>query len=281
MSVTAIVPTYNRKDALAVTLPAFLALRGVERVIVVDDCSTDGTYDYLRSYDDPRLVVIRHESNRGSPAARNSGARRATTPWVVFLEDDCGFPEDYAETLLAVAERESADVVAAPWVNVPEESYAAEVARRRAAPVERFTLDTHPGSFPPRTIETPFLCALALVRREVVLDLGYDESLRGNAWREETDFYLRAVEAGHRCVLTPETASWQAGHWGGGQHGPALAYERWLLRNNWRFLRRHRTYLETYGGVDAIAKAQARLAARRGYLLARRAGGAVKRAVRR
>ncbi len=278
--ITAILPTYERAAALRVTLPRILALRGIAEVVVVDDGSTDDTQAVLRDLADPRLRVVRHDPNRGSPAARNTGAAAAATRWVVFLEDDCGFPDDYAEVLLAVAEREQADVVGAPWVNVAEDAYAAEVARRRANPTETFGLDTHPGTFPPATVETPFLCALALVRRAVVLDLRYDETLRGNAWREETDFYLRAAAAGYRCVLTPETASWQAGRWPGGQHPKVLPYEYWLLRNNWRFLRRHATYLTSRGGVDGILRAQARLAAHRGNVLIRRAGGAAKRAVR-
>lgn len=278
--ITAILPTYNRGAALPTTLPRFLALRGIAEVIVVDDGSTDDTRRVLATFDDPRLRVIRHDPNKGSPAARNTGVTAATTEWVVFLEDDCGFPDDYAEVLLRVADETSADVVGAPWLNVPEERYAAEVAKRRAEPEAAFGLDTHPGTFPPETMETPFLCALALVRTEVARAVRYDDSLRGNAWREETDFYLRAVEAGYRVVCTPETASWQAGHWSGGQHPRVLPYEFWLLRNNWAFLRRHAAYLRAHGGVPSITRAQARLASRRATILARRAGGAAKRRLR-
>ena len=280
MSVTAILPTYERAAALRVTLPRFLALRGIAEVIVVDDGSTDDTPAVLAAIDDPRLRVIRHATNRGSPAARNTGAEAAQTDWVVYLEDDCGFPADYAEVLLRVAREQDAQVVSAPWVNAPEESYAAEVAKRRAHPADVFGLDTHPGTFPRVTMPTPFLCALALVRRDVALSVKYDEALRGNAWREETDFYLRATQAGHRCVVTPDTASWQAGHWPGGQHPKVLPYEYWLLRNNWQFLRRHAAYLRAYGGVPSIARAQARLTSSRATMLARRAGGAVKRRLR-
>lgn len=275
--VTGVLPSYNRGPALRVTLPLLLRLRGLAEIVAVDDGSTDDTRAVLESYAGDRLRVVAHDRNRGLPAARNTGALAARTPWVVYLEDDCGMPEDYAEVLLAVAERERADVVAAPWLNVPAERYAAEVERRRAHPVETFTLGTSVSDFPPRAVETPFLCALSLVRREAVERVRYDEGLRVNAWREETDFYLRAVRAGYKCVLTPETASWQAGRWSGGAHPRVLRYELWLLRNNWRFLRRHAGYLREHGGVPSITAAQAALAARRAYQLARIAGGRVKR----
>lgn len=279
--ITAILPTLDRGAALPVTLPRFLTMSGIDEVIVVDDGSTDDTQAVLARLSDPRLRVIRHAPNRGSPAARNTGVAAATTEWVVFLEDDCGFPDDYAETLLRVATETGADVVGAPWLNVGEERYADAVAAGRANAATEFGLDTHPGTFPRGNVETPFLCALALVRRSVAAEVRYDETLRGNAWREETDFYLRCVEAGYRVVCTPETASWQAGRWGGGQHPRVLPYEWWLLRNNWRFLRRHRAYLEAHGGVPSIGRAQARLARQRAMILARRAGGAAKRRFRR
>ena len=277
--ITGVLPSYNRGAALRVTLPTLLRLRGLTEIVAVDDGSTDDTRAVLESFAGERLRVVAHDRNRGLPAARNTGALAARTPWVVFLEDDCGMPEDYAEVLLRVAERADADIVGAPWLNVPAERYAAEVARRRAAPVDTFTLGTSVSAFPPGTVETPFLCALALVRRSVVEEVRYDEGLRVNAWREETDFYLRAVQAGYRAVLTPETASWQAGRWSGGAHPRVLRYEWWLLRNNWRFLRRHAAYLRAHGGVPSITAAQASLAARRAYQLARVEGGKAKRAL--
>jgi GT2 family glycosyltransferase len=279
--VTGVLPSYNRGAALRVTLPRLLAIRGLAEIVAVDDGSTDDTLAVLREFEGPRLRVVAHDRNRGLPAARNTGALAARTPWVVFLEDDCGMPPDYAETLLAVALREHADVAGAPWLNVPEERYAAEVAARRAAPVERFGLDTSVSDFPPRDVETPFLCALSLVRREVVERVRYDETLRVNAWREETDFYLRAVAAGYKCVLTPETASYQAGRWSGGAHPAVLRYEWWLLRNNWRFLRRHKAYLRQHGDVPNTVAAQARLAYTRAVQVARITGGRAKRTLSR
>jgi GT2 family glycosyltransferase len=279
--VTGVLPSYNRGAALRVTLPRLLAIRGLAEIVAVDDGSTDDTLAVLRSFEGERLRVVAHDRNRGVPAARNTGALAARTPWVVFLEDDCGMPPDYAETLLAVALRERADVVGAPWLNVPEERYDEAVAAGRAAPVSAFGLDTSVSEFPPGTVETPFLCALSLVRREVVERVRYDEALRVNGWREETDFYLRAVEAGYKCVLTPETASYQAGRWSGGAHPAALRYEWWLLRNNWRFLQRHKAYLKQHGDVPNIVAAQAKLAYTRAVQVGRITGGRVKRTLSR
>jgi hypothetical protein len=91
----------------------------------------------------------------------------------------------------------------------------------------------------------------------------YDESLGGNAWREETSVALSAVEAGFRSVLTPRTASFQLAQWQGGQRLPRLSYEAWAIRNNWRFLRQHRRTLERLGEIHDPFTAQADFIRRR------------------
>jgi len=49
----------------------------VDRIIVVDDASSDGTAEVAESVDDPRVVVIRHEANRGVGGAMRTGYRLA------------------------------------------------------------------------------------------------------------------------------------------------------------------------------------------------------------
>jgi glycosyltransferase involved in cell wall biosynthesis len=66
-------------------------------LIVVDDGSTDGTAAVARAHG---ATVIRHATNLGASAARNSGLRVATAPVVAFLDDDCEPAPQWAERLL-------------------------------------------------------------------------------------------------------------------------------------------------------------------------------------
>lgn len=87
--VTAVVPTRNRREVLALTLGSILAQKGVDlEVVVVDEGSTDGTAAALAAVDDARLRVVRHDEARGLAAARNAGLEAATSPWVAFCDDD-------------------------------------------------------------------------------------------------------------------------------------------------------------------------------------------------
>jgi GT2 family glycosyltransferase len=244
-----IVPTYGREAALRDTFGFLLAVEGVTEIIVVDDASPDGTAAFVESVDDPRVRLARHTQRRGAPGGRNTGIEASTGEWVVFGEDDVRMPPDYVTTLLASAAAEGADIVSAPWLHVGDGSLDEALAAARASASDAVGLDT-PSAFPPAPLRTPLLPALALISRRV-LDTGlrYDEGFRGNGWREETDFFVRAARAGFVCVNTPQTFSYQVHQWGGGQRRGRLAYEWWTQRNNWRFLRRHGRWLEERGLV--------------------------------
>jgi hypothetical protein len=140
---------------------------------------------------------------------------------------------------------------------------AVAIERGRRTAQARIRLGTHPSVFPTGDRETPFLNGIVLVSRAVFDVVGYDESFRGNAWREETSMFLAATEAGFRCVLTPRTASFQLGQWDGGQRRSRLSYEAWAVRNNWRFLRTHRRALQSLGEIHTPLTAQTGFVSRR------------------
>ena len=263
VTLSAILPTYDRGSALSVTFPHALAIADVDELLVVDDGSATPAADVVRAFDDDRVRVVRHERNRGVTAARNTGAEHAGGEWLLFLEDDCAFPPDYAQRLLGEARRLGADVVGAPMVHPrPGEPVEQAVVRSRAEGGGDGGLDGV-ARFPPEPVETPLLQAPALVRRALWQRLRFDETYAGNAYREETDFFVRAARSGARCVLTPATWFCEAGRWAGGQPRHPLRAEWWTWRNNWRFLRRHEPWLVEQGLVRSARDEQVRFVGRR------------------
>lgn len=262
--ISLVLPTFNRAPALRANLGVSLALEGVAEVIVVNDGSTDDTPAACAEFTDARLKYVEHPRNLGVAAARNTGVTQASGGWVLFGEDDCRFPLDYAVTLRAVAERHAADIVGAPLLHL--EGTDADVAQAAAQMPRR----SKPPSmdedcvFLTETTQTPFLPARALVRRTVFEQIAFYDGFLHNGYREETDFFVQAARAGFRCVLTPDTYCYQLESWTGGQHHSSpLRYEYWTLRNNWRFLRRHGSWLVEHGYIRGTVRAELRFGVRR------------------
>ena len=85
--VSVVIPTYNRWPMVGEAVDSVLAQTVSDfELIVVDDGSTDETPRRLRDYG-TRLMVVT-QSRRGVAAARNLGARRASGPYLAFLDSD-------------------------------------------------------------------------------------------------------------------------------------------------------------------------------------------------
>ena len=98
--VSAIIPTFNRRDPVVEAIDSVLAQREVRfELIVVDDGSTDGTADAIEASLENATVPVRvmQTGNRGPAAARNLGVEAATAPLVAFLDsDDLWHPQKLA-----------------------------------------------------------------------------------------------------------------------------------------------------------------------------------------
>ena len=255
-AISVVLPTYNRADALTENLDTVLGLDDVGEIIVVVDGSSDDTDEVLARRRHPRLRVVRHPDNRGVAAARNSGVDASRGAWVLFAEDDCRFPPDYAIILRSEAERHGASLVGAPLLHLRGGDADAHRVAQSAARVEQPTPE-QVGVFPTRPVKTPFVPARVLVRRSVFDEVRFDERYRVNAYREETDFFIQVARAGHTCLFTPATYCWQLDVWRGGAHeARGLRYEYWAVRNNWRFLHRHGAWLADQGYIRSPSLAQ-------------------------
>jgi len=87
--VTVIIPTYNRRQYLSRAIESVLeqTFRDYE-LLIIDDASKDDTRALVSEYTDSRIQYFRHETNRGAPAARNTGLRHAKGEFIAFLDSD-------------------------------------------------------------------------------------------------------------------------------------------------------------------------------------------------
>ena len=104
--VTIIMATYNRAATLTRAVGSVLR-QDYEKweLIIVDDGSTDETEDVLEEFDDPRIVVVRHDHNRGVTAAKNTGLDRIAGEWFTFVDSDDEILPNSLSAMLAVVAR--------------------------------------------------------------------------------------------------------------------------------------------------------------------------------
>jgi glycosyltransferase involved in cell wall biosynthesis len=185
--VTVVIPAYNRPDMTARAVRSALAQRPEPpaEVLVVDDCSSDGTADAAR---EAGARVLRHEVNRGRAQARNTGVREATQDWVGFLDSDDEWRDNLLAELWPLCD---GHVLAggAAWYREGTAARYRGLIRRR-----------------PLVLRTPaslayvnlLACSAVLASREAVLTAGGFDT--GREPGEDLDLWMRMLRGGTGVV---------------------------------------------------------------------------------
>jgi glycosyltransferase involved in cell wall biosynthesis len=106
-----VMPCFNEKATIEAVVGQVLASPWTAELIIVDDGSTDGTRDVLKTFDDPRVRVLLQEHNQGKGAALRRGFAEARADYVIVQDADLEYdPAEYG-VLVKPLLRDQADVV--------------------------------------------------------------------------------------------------------------------------------------------------------------------------
>ncbi|MGC8828534.1 MAG: glycosyltransferase family 2 protein [Verrucomicrobiia bacterium] len=108
-----VMPVYNEEKTVASILELVLAQRPVQEVIVVDDASTDKTYEVLKNIAEKhnRIKLFRHDYNQGKGAALRTGFSKVSAPYVIIQDADLEYDPNEYYLLLKPVLADKADVV--------------------------------------------------------------------------------------------------------------------------------------------------------------------------
>ncbi|KQY52461.1 glycosyltransferase family 2 protein [Lysobacter sp. Root494] len=229
--VSAVVPCYRCADTIGASI-ASVATQSLppHEVLLVDDCSGDGTLEALHElalhYPEGWIKVLGSPRNGGPSQARNIGWAHASQPYVAFLDaDDTWAPAKLELQMAALRDDPGIALIA----------HRMDVRGRNAGP---------PSLRPPvrvrilgrkrMLLNNPFPTASVVLRRD--LPFRFNEN-----FRRVEDFLLWAqiCFSGYRCAKINQTlASWHKANYGAGglsgdlaaMHSAGKAVRRELLR---------------------------------------------------
>ena len=217
MRISAVISTWNKREAVLANVAALKAgRRRPDEIVVVDNCSTDGTAAALRErHPDVVLVEMPHD-RKGACETFNIGFRTATGEAVAIMDDDVVATPEWLATLEAALASEPATtaLVSSRVIEpgMPEAYQRAEVERGR------YYASTFRG------------CG-TLARAEVMRATGgYDE--RFFIYGNERDLAARVLAGGHRILQLPDAVIHHATPFGMKAGKRSLYYH---VRNFWLY----------------------------------------------
>jgi GT2 family glycosyltransferase len=236
MKISAVISTWNKKDAVLANVAALKAGRRVpDEIVVVDNCSRDGTPQALReAHPDVVLVVMPHD-RKGACETFNIGFARATGEAVAIMDDDVVATPGWLETLeRALADEPPTTAMVSSRVlepGMPEAYQRAELRRGR------YYASTFRG------------CG-TLARAQVLAATGgYDE--RFFIYGNERDLAARVLARGWRILQCPEALIHHATPFGMKAGRRSLYFH---VRNYWLYAFKNCAWPDVFRAAWGLAR---------------------------
>jgi GT2 family glycosyltransferase len=192
---------------------------GPIEVVVVDNASTDGTRENLRSCGHPGLRLIENESNSGFAAAANAGIRATESEYILLLNPDTVVSPTVIGAMVAFMEEHPEAGIASPKLVLqdgridpgchrgfptPWASLTYMTGLEKLFPKNRLFNGYHRWHLPlDETHEVDAVSgAFMLMRRSMLDEIGLMDE-RFWMYTEDVDLCLRAREAGYRVYYHP------------------------------------------------------------------------------
>ena len=100
-----VIPVYNEEKTLHIIVMRVLARPEVGELVMVDDCSTDGTWQTMQKLatSDSRIRIFQHAVNQGKGAALRTGFQHVESDIVIIQDADLEYdPDEYPKLLMPI-----------------------------------------------------------------------------------------------------------------------------------------------------------------------------------
>lgn len=111
VKLTIIIPAYNEIDTIQILINKVIELEITKQIIIIDDCSTDGTREVILKNKNIIDKIIFHDENKGKGAAIKSAQKFITGEYVIIQDADLEYDPNDFYSLLKIIEIKGLKVV--------------------------------------------------------------------------------------------------------------------------------------------------------------------------
>ena len=246
--ISVVIPCYNAAPFVAETIESVLAQTYPHvEVIVVDDASTDGSWEVIRSYGE-RVTAVRQEANGGGCRARNGGAEIARGEYLMFLDADDTIGPETLEALVDALRDQPNRIAVCRWRRLVrvDGQWTKQPAEVALPSLDGDTLhEWLMGRYVPP-------CGVLWPRGVYSATGGWDESVRKN---QDGDIMMRALADGARLALAERGEAYYRSHGDERLSVSTDIFSEGQLRSRIRVLERLEVKLQRQGRLETYADA--------------------------
>lgn len=201
MKVSVVIPVYNVEDYIGRCLDSVLCQTHTNfEIIVVDDCSPDGSIDIVKRYGLEKVKIVHHEENRGLSASRNTGVKYCEGDYLLFLDSDDYLAPHALSRCVETALKHDSDVVSFNSCHVDERGRVWDnIWKSRYNYTDCFNISIN--QYPRLVWDVAAWNKLIRLKLYRELDLAFDEKQR---WFEDHLFSLQLYSGTDKVSIINE-----------------------------------------------------------------------------
>lgn len=184
-----IIPAYNCENFIIEAIQSALSqtYQNIE-VLIIDDCSTDSTYERICAIAkaDFRIIPLQNPHNMGVARTRNYGFQKATGSYIALLDGDDLWLPDKLQKQISQLEASGADICCTAYSLIDEKSQ----------PTGKCFIPPKKPSFSRLRKQNFIGCSTALFRRQIIEQI----QMRPEFSHEDYAFWLEAAQAGFQIT---------------------------------------------------------------------------------